>query len=77
MENIETQQLINACEMCSKNIVTPDGGLNSLLLAVAFRLKELQQENQNLIQLLTQHNLQPKVEKPNNIIAFPTPNKKS
>jgi hypothetical protein len=76
MEQVETQQLIDACERCSQTIVTPDGGLNSLLLTVAFRLKELQHENQSLIQLLVQNNVQPQKQEPNNIIAFPT-NKKS
>lgn len=71
MEQIETQQLIDACERCSQTITTPDGSLNSLLLAVAFRLKELQHENQSLIQLLVQNNVLQQEQQPNNIIAFP------
>ena len=75
MEHIETQQLIDACERCSQTI--PSEALKSLLLTVAFRLKELQNENQSLIQLLVQNNVLQQVEEPNNIIPFPTPNKQS
>jgi hypothetical protein len=75
MEQVETQQLIDACERCSQTI--PSEPLKSLLLATAFRLKELQHENQSLIQLLVQNNVLQQIEEPNNIIAFPTPNKQS
>lgn len=75
MEQFETQQLIDACERCSQTI--PSESLKSLLLAAAFRLKELQHENQSLIQLLVQNNVLQQVEEPNNIIEFPIPNKQS
>jgi hypothetical protein len=77
MENDETQNLIEVCETLSQTIVTEDGVLNTLLLNISFRLKELYNENQSLIKLLLDNKVIERVQEPTNIIAFPAIGKKS
>ena len=75
MEQFETQQLIDACERCSQTI--PSEALKSLLLTVAFRLKELQNENSKLISLSLEHGIIKRDEpQPDNIIQFPQKSEK-
>ena len=77
MENDETQNLIEVCETLSQKIVSEDGVLNTLLLNISFKLKELYNENQSLIKLLLDNKVIEKVQEPTNIIAFPPIGKKS
>ena len=77
MENDETQNLIEVCETLSQKIVSEDGVLNTLLLNISFKLKELYNENQSLIKLLLDNKVIERVQEPTNIIQFPAITKKS
>jgi hypothetical protein len=77
MKTEEIEQLAAACEALSLNITTEDGALNRILLHVSFTLKQLYAENQSLMQMLVDNKIIKIATEPDNIIAFPTPNKQS